>query len=50
MALENDIATLSAAPLFELLERDALRLVAFAAENRLLRAGDVLPGRENRDC
>jgi CRP-like cAMP-binding protein len=42
MALENDIATLSAAPLFELLERDALRLVAFAAENRPLRAGDVL--------
>ena len=42
MALEDDIATLSRAPLFRLLDRDALRLVAFAAENRILRAGDVL--------
>jgi CRP-like cAMP-binding protein len=42
MALEDDIATLSRAPLFGLLDRDALRLVAFAAENRILRAGDVL--------
>ena len=42
MALEDDIATLSHAPLFCLLERDALRLVAFASENRMLREGDVL--------
>src|ERR671921_1150528 len=42
MALEDDIATLSRAPLFTLLDRDALRLVAFAAENRSLREGDVL--------
>ena len=42
MALEDDIATLSGAPLFHLLDRDALRLVAFAAETRALRAGDVL--------
>ena len=34
MALEDDIAILTRAPLFNLLDRDALRLVAFAAENR----------------
>jgi CRP-like cAMP-binding protein len=42
MALSDDIAVLRQAPLFELLDADALRLVAFAAENRMLRAGDVL--------
>ena len=42
MALEDDIAILSQAPLFSLLDRDALRLVAFASEHRVLRAGDVL--------
>lgn len=42
MALDDDIAILSQAPLFALLERDALRLVAFASETRSLRAGDVL--------
>ena len=42
MALEDDIAVLSRAPLFHLLDRDALRLVAFAAEGRTLRAGDVV--------
>ncbi|HZH50240.1 MAG TPA: Crp/Fnr family transcriptional regulator [Microvirga sp.] len=42
MALEDDIAILSRAPLFNLLDRDALRLVAFASENRILRAGDML--------
>jgi CRP-like cAMP-binding protein len=42
MALEDDIAVLSRAPLFSLMERDALRLVAFAAEHRTLRAGHVL--------
>jgi CRP-like cAMP-binding protein len=48
MALEDDIAILVRAPLFELLDRDALRLVAFAAENRVLRAGDVLFRRGDR--
>lgn len=42
MALDDDIAILASAPLFNLLDRDALRLVAFASENRSLRAGDTL--------
>ena len=42
MALDDDIAILSQAPLFNLLEKDALRLVAFASENRSYREGDVL--------
>jgi CRP-like cAMP-binding protein len=42
MALEDDIAILASAPLFSLLDRDALRLVAFASETRSHEAGDVL--------
>ena len=42
MALETDIDVLSAQPLLGLLPREALRLVAFAAETRILRAGDIL--------
>lgn len=42
MALDDDIAVLSRQPLLGLMERDALRLLAFAAETRTLRAGDVL--------
>jgi len=42
MALDDDIAILSQAPLFNLLGRDALRLVAFASESRTYREGDVL--------
>ena len=42
MALENDIAALAGAPLFGARDPDALRLLAFAAESRDLRAGDVL--------
>jgi CRP-like cAMP-binding protein len=42
MALEDDITILSQAPLFGLLEIDAIRLIAFAAETRALRAGEVL--------
>jgi len=42
MALDDDITVLSQAPLFNLLERDALRLVAFASESRTYREGDVL--------
>jgi len=48
MALDDDIATLSQAPLFNLLERDALRLVAFASETRTYREGDVLFRRGDR--
>ena len=42
MALDDDIRILSGAPLFCLLDRDALRLVAFASESRTLREGDTL--------
>lgn len=42
MALDDDIAVLSRQPLLGLMERDALRLLAFAAETRNLRAGDIL--------
>ncbi|HEX8663920.1 MAG TPA: Crp/Fnr family transcriptional regulator [Beijerinckiaceae bacterium] len=42
MALEDDIATLARAPLFHLMDHEALRLLAFAGEHRALRAGDVL--------
>ena len=42
MALDDDIASLSGAPLFRLMNGDALRLIAFAAEHRNLKAEDVL--------
>ena len=42
MALDDDMALLARQPLLSLMERDALRLLAFAAESRFLRAGDVL--------
>lgn len=42
MALNDDIALLARQPLLGLMDRDALRLLAFAAESRSLRAGDVL--------
>lgn len=42
MALDDDIARLAAAPLFTLLERDALRLLTFAAERRGLVIGETL--------
>ena len=42
MALEGDITILTKAPLFGLLEPEAVRLLAFAAETRNLRAGEVL--------
>jgi CRP-like cAMP-binding protein len=42
MALNDDIEVLGQAPLFHLLDRDALRLLAFAADHRSMRAGDVL--------
>jgi len=42
MALDDDIAILTRAPLLGLLEMDAIRLIAFAAETRTLRAGELL--------
>lgn len=42
MALEDDIAILARVPTLALLERDALRLLAFAAQTRILLADDVL--------
>ncbi|KMO42804.1 cyclic nucleotide-binding protein [Methylobacterium tarhaniae] len=42
MALDDDIAILEAAPLFGLMNRDALRLISFAAERRRLEPGAVL--------
>lgn len=42
MALEDDIALLSRVPLFAALGAEPVRLLAFSAETRALRAGDVL--------
>lgn len=42
MALDDDIGNLRRIPLFEDFETEALRLLAFSAETRLLRAGDAL--------
>jgi CRP-like cAMP-binding protein len=42
VALNQDIETLRKVPLFSVLDREALRLVAFSAESRVCRAGDVV--------
>jgi CRP-like cAMP-binding protein len=42
MGLEDDIGVLARNPTLAALEPDALRLIAFAAETKTLRAGDVL--------
>jgi len=42
MAFEDDIATFARAPLFTVMDYDALRLFAFAAEHRTLRQGEIL--------
>lgn len=42
MKLQGDLATLQQQPLLGLMETEALRLLAFSAESRILRAGDVL--------
>ena len=42
MALEGDITILTKAPLFGLLEPEAVRLLAFASETRNLRRDEVL--------
>ena len=48
MALADDIAVLSNAPLFSLMEHDALRLIAFAGEGVSLSPGEVLFRRGER--
>ena len=42
MALEDDIRVFMQIPLFRLLEKEAVRLLAFSGETKLLRAGDVV--------
>lgn len=42
MALNQDIEILRQVPLFGVLDREALRLIAFSAESRIFRAGDVV--------
>ena len=42
MALDDTIAMLAQAPLFSHFERDALRLIAFSADPRRLRANEIL--------
>jgi CRP-like cAMP-binding protein len=42
MSLGDDIRNLSLIPIFGELEPEALRLIAFAGETRILRAGDIL--------
>ena len=42
MALDDDIAVLTRVPALAVLEREALRLLAFAGQTRILIAGDVL--------
>ena len=42
MSLEQDIRNLSRIPIFAEVEPEALRLLAFAAETRILRTGEIL--------
>jgi CRP-like cAMP-binding protein len=42
MALDDDIMMLTQVPLFKLLEQNALRLIAFAAETKKLQQGEIL--------
>ena len=42
MSLEDDISIMSQIPVFAAIGDDARRLIAFSAETRMLRAGDVL--------
>ena len=48
MTLHGDIAVLAGTPLLRLLEQDALRLLAFAADSRSLEAGEVLFSKGDR--
>ncbi len=42
MSLEDDVRDLARNPTLRELESEALRLIAFSAETRILRAGDIL--------
>lgn len=42
MALDDDVQNLACVPFFKLLNGEALRLIAFSSELRILRAGDIL--------
>ena len=42
MALDDDVRDLARLPLFQEIEPEALRLLAFSAETKILRLGDVL--------
>lgn len=42
MALQDDVRNLASLPAFRTLEPEALRLIAFSAETRILRTGDAL--------
>ena len=42
MALQDDVRTLMSLPAFQHLDPEAVRLIAFSAETRILRAGDML--------
>ncbi|MGJ3262963.1 MAG: Crp/Fnr family transcriptional regulator [Salinarimonas sp.] len=42
MSLDDDITLLAGAPLIGLIDRDGLRLLAFAADKRRLRQGEAL--------
>jgi CRP-like cAMP-binding protein len=48
LALDDTIGLLARAPIVGLLERDALRLLAFSAETRRLRGGETLFDRGDR--
>lgn len=48
MGLDDDIAILADAPVFGLLAHDALRLLTFAGERRMLAPGEVLFRRGDR--
>lgn len=47
MGLEDDVDILARIPAFAAIEPEALRLIAFSAETRILRAGDVLFRRDD---
>ena len=51
MALDQDIDNITRIPLFAIFEANAVRMVAFSSETRLLRTGDTLFRRgEVSDC
>ena len=51
MALQDNVRAMARVPILEDLGPDALRLIAFSAETRILRAGDVVfRAGERSDC